>query len=401
MKLKYIGVISIFALSITSCSIGNKETNIDNFSTDFKSNIEIKNDLFTDTSLLVNNKEHLPPYLRGKRSLVCAADSSNARNAMADLVKLSDNKLLLAYTKYGPSSDDWRESEIAGKISNNGGQTWGEPFTIQENIGKLNVMNPSFLRLNTGDLLLFFLVWNTPADCKLYLKKSTDNGKSWNDPSAITDINEFFIVNNGRVVQLSNGRIIAPFSHMKSNADDFCLQDVSCVFSDDLSKTWQYSESKLSFKGSPAMEPGIIELSEGKTMMYIRTMLKTIYYSYSEDHGNTWTIQHQTSIAAGSAPACIKKLPYTNDLLFIWNPIPFSPKNPYDRSLLTCAVSNNKGKSLKKIKTVEFNKKYGFAYPSITIIDDKIYLTYYMEDLNDSRVNLIVNIVELNDFYVK
>lgn len=399
MRLKYSAVVFTIASLILFHQVDNK--NSDDFLNNFKTIFQSKINLVAQTSLSLKKGTSHPSYLHGERSIICPADSSNPRNTCADITKLSDNRLLLGYTKYSGGGDDWNESIIEGKISNDCGKTWDSSFTIQKNIGRLNVMNPSFLRLNNGELWLFFLVWNSSADCKLYYKKSTNEGITWSIPEMISNRDGYNIVTNCNVIQLSNGRIIAPISHMKTFADNFSLHKVSCVFSDDTGKTWKYSTNTLSFQASPALEPVVIELGKGKILMYIRTMLQQIYYSVSTNFGTTWTIPMPSGLPSGSAPACIKRLSKTKDLLIVWSPIPYSPAKPYDRSLLTCAISTDAGVTWKKKKIIENNEKYEFSYPSITVIDDSVYLTYYMGELTSKKISLILNVVDLKNFYTK
>ena len=68
-------------------------------------------------------------------------------------------------------------SEIWARISRDGGYTWDPPYVLQENIGICNVMSVSFLRLLAGDLLIGFLVKNhRSADCRVYVRRSADDG---------------------------------------------------------------------------------------------------------------------------------------------------------------------------------------------------------------------------------
>ena len=52
----------------------------------------------------------------------------------------------------------------------------GEPFTIQENIGVMNVMEAYFLRLKSREIA-FFCVKNSGFGCHPYMRKSFDEGE--------------------------------------------------------------------------------------------------------------------------------------------------------------------------------------------------------------------------------
>ena len=49
--------------------------------------------------------------------------------------------------------------------SSDRGRTWSGKFTLQENIGAMNVMEPAFLRLRSGKILFAFCRKNSEADC--------------------------------------------------------------------------------------------------------------------------------------------------------------------------------------------------------------------------------------------
>ncbi len=67
------------------------------------------------------------------------------------------------------------------------------------------------------------------------------------------------------------------------------------------------------------MEPEVIELIDGRVMMIVRTQLGYIANSYSSDGGDTWSEPGRLSVQAPEAPATLRRIPATGDLLLIWN----------------------------------------------------------------------------------
>jgi len=70
----------------------------------------------------------------------------NLRNSEGAVIELSDGRLLLAYTHFYEGSHDFDAGDIRGKISEDGGMTWSEPFLIQPNTARFNVGRLSLIR---------------------------------------------------------------------------------------------------------------------------------------------------------------------------------------------------------------------------------------------------------------
>src|SRR3954447_17779742 len=70
--------------------------------------------------------------------IVAPSSENNRRNSEADMLRLRDGRLLLAWIDfYGPAGSDWAPSRISGMYSRDQGRTWGCKFTLQENIVKM------------------------------------------------------------------------------------------------------------------------------------------------------------------------------------------------------------------------------------------------------------------------
>jgi sialidase-1 len=74
-------------------------------------------------------------------------------------------------------------------------------------------MSVSLLRLQNGEIALFYLKKNSVSDCIPYMRISTDEAETWSEAiQCITDKKEIFVLNNDRVIQLNNGRLLMPVS---------------------------------------------------------------------------------------------------------------------------------------------------------------------------------------------
>ena len=84
---------------------------------------------------VINAQE--PPKGDSYECFVAPPGPSNPRNSEADILRLKDGRLLLAWIEYtAGDGSDWGAARIAALISRDGGRSWGEKFVLQENIGK-------------------------------------------------------------------------------------------------------------------------------------------------------------------------------------------------------------------------------------------------------------------------
>lgn len=153
-------------------------------------------------------------------------------------------------------------------------------------------------------------------------------------------------------------------------------QSVSlCFYSDDDGRTWYRSQGEVSLMpNSTAEEPGIIELRDGRIMMWMRTSLGHVYRAYSSDGGETWSKAESMGIVSPQSPQSIKRIPNTGDLLMVWNNTSGPRRVP-----LTAAVSRDEGESWENIQDLETDEKQTYAYTCITFMKDEVFLTYYCD----------------------
>lgn len=181
-------------------------------------------------------------------------------------------------------------------------------------------MSVSLLRSRTGDVLFFYLQKNSLSDLKAYVRRSTDDAKTWGPPVLVTADDGYHVMNNARVIQLKSGRLLAPVASTKqvwTKNDDF---RTSVYLSDDDGRTWRRGRTLLTAPKRGAMEPGLIEMKDGRVMQIIRTQTGYIWRSFSSDGGDTWTEAAPWNIEAPEAPSTLVTVPGTGDWLLVWNP---------------------------------------------------------------------------------
>jgi len=180
--------------------------------------------------------------------------AENPRNGEGDFIQLADGRLVFVYSRFLESGSDFAASDLAARFSSDQGLTWtSEDKVVVPNEGKMNTMSASLLRLQSGRIALFYLRKHSLADCRLYMRVSTDESETWSEPTLCIPDAGYYVVNNDRVVQLPNGRLVVPaaspaereFRYIDGNSDRIhpSREEAMCYLSDDEGRTWRRSRS--------------------------------------------------------------------------------------------------------------------------------------------------------------
>jgi len=262
----------------------------------------------------------------------------------------------------------------------------------------MNLMSVSLLRLANDQIMMVYGRRYSNAKMCFYARFSSDEGKTWSGDTLVTTLPGYQAINNARVIQLKGGRLLAPAAICRGRTwkEDYFFFDL-VYFSDDNGRTWTTSGQKLSVPGCAygADEPALIELLDGRVMMFIRTDTGRIWRSFSSDQGRTWSAPEATELSSPSSPATIKRIPGNGDLLLIWNNTQPSRSNAgLPRSPLTAAVSSDEGRTWRHLQNLEDAPDGGYCYASVTFIaDGRALLSYY------ERGSLKIAAVDIGWFY--
>jgi sialidase-1 len=289
----------------------------------------------------------------------------NNRNSEAAIIPLKDGSLLLAWTEfYAGNGADHGPARISGKISKDGGHTWGNKYTLVENDGGCNVMEVNFLRLTKGDLALFHLQKNSEStDCRIMMRISADEGKTWGNPKQLSPSGKYTGLTNGRSIRLRSGRIL-----LEAWEGGYCF----CVLSDDDGETWRDSQ-RIKPAGGECYENACIELTDGKVLMLMRTELGGQFKSISSDGGISWSGPFATTLTGTAAPVSISRIPKTGDLLAVWTHNPGAKK----RNPLSSAISKDEGETWENFRNLEDAPDDEWAYPAVTWVEKRALITYF------------------------
>lgn len=306
---------------------------------------------------------------------------NNPRNSEGDFVELKDGSLLFIYSHYyGESSSDHATAYLASRISKDRGASWSTSDKIElRNEGGLNVMSVSLLRLQTGEIALFYLRKNSTDDCIPMMRLSTDEGRTWGEAIAcIMDKKGYFVLNNDRVIQLPNGRLMLAVAQHNVPGGEFTGKGILySYFSDDKGQTWHSSSMVPNPHDITFQEPGLIHLKDNSLLMVIRSDAGTQCFSKSIDGGKTWGPAFRSALVSPVSPATIERIPGTGDLLAVWNHnLSTDEAISKQRTPLNIAISRDEGVSWEKVRTIEDDPDGWYCYTAMHFLDDAVLLGY-------------------------
>jgi hypothetical protein len=314
--------------------------------------------------------------------LVAEATEEEPRHQAGTILPFDDGRLFLAYSHfYDRIARDDGPAHVVGRWSHDEGETWTEPAELQANIGRLNCMTPSLLRLPSGRILLEFMRKDAQADnyptdlpkgewpglLHPMVKHSDDEGQTWSEPRQITEENDYWCSCHDRLFRTSRGRILLPMSTQRG---------AFCWFSDDDGETWKQGKGAIKAPESIVgyAEPIIVETREGLLKMWLRNKGNRFHVALSQDSGDSWELHSDWGPNARNTPAMVRRIPDTDDLLILWN-------NNQIRTPLNCGISADDGETWKNIKDIEpmreWPKKTIHAYPSLAFLNGNAHITYF------------------------
>ncbi|PYV11614.1 MAG: hypothetical protein DMG07_18815, partial [Acidobacteria bacterium] len=275
--------------------------------------------------------------------------------------------------------------------SKDGGATWSEPREARDVNGELlDGSDHNLIRLPGNGVGYASRGSGKGGEEVSHLRfwRSEDGGRSWQRPvrigapssygvAALNDV--IFRTSSGRIVLpvygyfgdsgygrlglggmlggLRKGQFISTGAHMYDPR--FCWSFV--YYSDDDGRTWKMSRTREIFiwLAEPMMwhmtgEPTAVEVQPGKLLMFVRNDLGRLFQSWSYDNGETWTAPQPTQLAASNAPAQLRRIPGTGDLLVVWTQIGEEElRKGFLRARLSSAVSRTNGGIWEFFQNVE------------------------------------------------
>jgi len=318
----------------------------------------------------------------------------NPRNSEGDFIRLKDGRILFIYTHFYGGGGDHSKAFLASRVSSDDGRTWSsEDMIVVPNEGRMNIMSVSLLRLQDGRIALLYLRKDDLDDCRPRLRFSSDEGATWSEPTLCIPEKGYYVVNNGRLVQLSSGRLVIPAALHCVPGTPWTGRGVAmCYLSDDLGMTWYRSDSELQAppkSGTGLQEPAVVELKDGRLMMLSRTDQGSQFRSYSSDGGITWSPAEPSNIISPVSPCSIERMPSTGDLVLVWNDhSDVADAYRGKRTPLHVAISRDEGQTWEQRKTIEDDPAGWYCYTAIDFAPDAVLLGYCAGNPKVGHLNL-------------
>ncbi len=349
-------------------------------------------------------------------------DHTTDRNRSGEgaAVELKDGRLYLVYGHFVGGSDA-SPAELVSRISQDGGLTWSEPeLFFAPEPDWINVMSVSLLRLANGKIGALFLVKLPQNICVPYWTVSDDEAATWTTPRRMIPNQGYYCINNDRLVQLRDGRLLAPYVFFPNLEGS--LQLSGCFISDNSGDSWRHGQQEISIEpenyqrpewivpdATPhlrifhqrevfAQEPGMVELADGRVLMWARSNGGFAYAARSEDRGDHWSpfqVLCPTPMACG--PATIKRIPHSNRLVMLHNDrsqVPFGDPTFQWRTPLAVSVSDDEGQTWQPHEPLLADPAHNYCYTSLCFFGDQCLLSTYesagekQADGSIRRVNL-------------
>lgn len=325
-------------------------------------------------------------------------------NERTQIVELPDEMLMAMHM-----DEEARVQKIIAGYSTDGGLTWTQPesiLSLDTEPGRWWLVEA--LLDNEQELHLFMLndrntgVFRNPHDegktkqkdiyerrLDIWHCKTENSRKKWTAPKCIR---KGYVGSINSVIQMREGRIIVPFHYLTkrtwSNRGegldafwDVGQYSTTVIYSDNNGESWQESPSELkaqtpSIGRYGAIEPVVLQLSDGRVWMIMRTQTGRFYESFSE-HGDLWSSPSPTRIISSDSPAGMVQLP-DGRIVLLWNKCLRFPYALGGRHVLHAAISEDDGKTWIGHREVAhdplrhqpppLNGDHGTAYPYPTAL---------------------------------
>ena len=312
------------------------------------------------------------------------------RGIMGDLIVLKEGSIMMSFTEDG----------IKAMKSLDRGKTWSKPFSLLANPTYGNIAHPSFVRLDNGEILISYIyrtLPDTPYYGHNYYRRSTDEGKTWTDQFILTPYPGYVNVHNDRIHRLSTGRLLATAAYKKyfPNTRDHNGYVGMTFYSDDQGHSWQPSKNMVDMAPIEVQEGDCVELRDGRVMMFARSYSNYAVRAYSQDYGETWSkgeLMKEIEMPYAGLPT-VRRIPSTGDLVFIWISGMSQDKDQPEikrRSVLSCAISKDEGKTIVKKRDIANDKNDDFGYQCVEFLNDEQMLVGYhcREGIRMARIGI-------------
>lgn len=302
------------------------------------------------------------------KRLVFEPTSKFPSSHAATVAVLPDGDLFCAW--YSGSREGAPDTAIYGARFVSAEGRWTEPEVVADRPGR-PMGNPVLFLDLRGRLWLFFVVmhgegWHT---CSIWFKRSADGGRSWGTEQPLRE-EPGWMVRTKPVVLRRGGAYLLP-------AYDETVWAPAFFLSEDEGRTWEPIEGPR--LPCEAIQPAVVELSDGSLLAYLRTRCGRIWAIKSEDGGRTWEDLGPTPLPNPNSAVELIRL-RGGRLLLLFN------ESERERTPLVAALSSDEGRSWPQRRALEGGEGE-FSYPSaVQAPDGSIHAVYTWRRLSIAHV---------------
>ncbi len=337
-----------------------------------------------------------PEILRFDTAAMLPPGPGNPRNSEGDFARLTDGRILFAYSRYtGRSGHDDAPCNVAAMVSDDNGRHFSHvPFPLAEAAahGAKNIMSVSLCRLKNGTLCLFYLCKQGPQS-EVWLRRCTNEAAlsfGAAEPAVPRKKGIYYVVNNCRVCMLPDGGLLLPMArHKIVRGHGVYFGACSFFGSDPNAENWRQVSGVVSMplpgrSETGLQEPGAIVLPDGRLYGWFRTDRGFQFESFSSDGGARWTRPVPSRFPSPDSPMLLFRNPFTGVYFAVWNPVPnYNGRLDGERrwihagrTPLVLAQSEN-GLDFTPYAVLEDATDHGFCYPAALFLNEKELLLSY------------------------
>lgn len=217
--------------------------------------------------------------------------------------------------------------------------------------------NPVLYQVPDGDLLLFYKVGPSPSTWWGMLKRSADNGKTWDEAEKLPE--GYIGPVKNKPLLLENGDLVCG-----SSTEGGKGWQVHFEITPDFGKTWR----KVGPINSPStyqiIQPSVLKHTDGRLSVVCRSKNSVLVDSWSSDNGESWSLPKASGLPNNNAGTDAVSLEDGRQLV-VYNHVktPVGAKKGY-RTPLNVAVSED-GKSWKAALVLEDSEISQYSYPGV------------------------------------
>ena len=263
------------------------------------------------------------------------------------------------------SCSDTGDVDIVVKRSTDNGLTWGKLELVHEHDDN-TVGNPApVVDQETGTVFLLF-TWNLGSDRepdiidqtstdtrRVFITSSSDSGRSWTEPTEITDSVKdpswtWYATGPGSGIQIRRGehagRLMVACDHIEAETKHYYSH---VIYSDDNGATWQMGGSTPQHYVN---ESEVAELEDGGLLLNMRNYAQDERHrkvSRSYDGGITWgDLESDTTLVEPICQASLERYQFSDegDSILLFS----NPASQVRRENMTVRASFDEGKTWEK-----------------------------------------------------